>query len=79
MHPVDEVEAYARLVAGELVIEDVTRFAQSVVTVRQRSKLAARILDEVCSEPGAGASHRVSQWVHIQRQPHELPQLFRQY
>jgi len=53
MHPVDEVEAFGRLVDGGMGVEDVAaRFGQSVVTVRQRLKLAAlspRVLNELRS------------------------------
>ncbi|PSM19842.1 ParB/RepB/Spo0J family partition protein [Nitratireductor sp. StC3] len=51
MHPVDEVVAYRELVDGGMAVEDIAaRFGQSVVTVRQRLKLASlspRILDEM--------------------------------
>ena len=51
MHPVDEVLAYGRLVEQGVAVEDIAaRFGQSVVTVRQRLKLAAlspRVLDEL--------------------------------
>lgn len=51
MHPVDEVLAYRQLAGDGMAVEDIAaRFGQSVVTVRQRLKLAAlspRILDEL--------------------------------
>lgn len=51
MHPVDEVLAYRELVEQGIAVEDIAaRFGQSMVTVRQRLKLAGlspRILDEL--------------------------------
>ena len=51
MHPVDEMVAYRDLVEQGTAVEDIAaRFGQSVVTVRQRLKLASlspRILDEL--------------------------------